>query len=554
MGNIGLPSPNYVLKHGTSDLGFRFYPYPYQNDIFLASQASYYQSVGPYACLTGVSGSKKLQILKLFFTQTYKGRLNIAVKFNRYTSLGYYLKQQTYTNNFCLTSNYVNKTRHSGYYFYFITNGNKNQENGGIVGDALSESTVALNKNLLPVKISSATRDNKEFRVMLNPWVKLNRGADSNQTLNHYVQVKSRFNFNIYKYKDANVARDNFYTLMYLDTARTYDSSRVMQLINEASYSLVTAKKNNGVSLGYRNELTSVYQKADSSFMNNMIFADAVFGKTVYSNDSLRQKKLFAETRLNAQYIFNGPNSGNYKIESRSELVLFKQRQHRVLFNVLFENRSADYIYNYWVSNNYTWFNNGYGPQQQLQLHAGYTFHKKLGLTLIAQNISNYLYFDNVAQPRQYNKDLQALSARAWFSIVLFKHLGFYAEDIVQQVSNTSYMSLPGNIATARLFYKGSHYKNNFQLQTGFQLQYYQSFYGYGYTPATQVFYLQDRFTTGQYPFLDFYLNARIRPVNVFIRIENLLQGYAGSKYSFVPGYYQPDRAFRFGISWMFFD
>jgi hypothetical protein len=72
--------------------------------------------------------------------------------------------------------------------------------------------------------------------------------------------------------------------------------------------------------------------------------------------------------------------------------------------------------------------------------------------------------------------------------------------------------------------------------------------------PASQVFYLQDRYTTGEYPFLDVYLNARIRPVNIFVKIENVLYGYAGKSYSFVPGYYQPDRAFRFGISWMFFD
>jgi hypothetical protein len=279
-----------------------------------------------------------------------------------------------------------------------------------------------------------------------------------------------------------------------------------------------------------------------------------LLGKSFYASDSVPRKTALFETRANAQYIFSGANAGNYKLEGRAELIMLRKKQHRVLLNVLFESRNPDYIYNYWVSNNFTWFNNGFRPQQQLQLHAGYAYNRKMGITFIAQNTSNYLYFDNVAQPRQYNKDLQALSVKGWIGFVLFKHLGFYAEDIVQSVSNTSYIIVPGNIATARLYYKGSHYKNNFQIQTGFQLQYYQSFYGYGYSPATQVFYLQDRFTTGEYPFLDFYLNVRIRPVNIFVRIENVLQGYAGSNYSFVPGYYQPDRAFRFGINWMFFD
>jgi hypothetical protein len=88
----------------------------------------------------------------------------------------------------------------------------------------------------------------------------------------------------------------------------------------------------------------------------------------------------------------------------------------------------------------------------------------------------------------------------------------------------------------------------------GAQLQLYEAFYSYGYMPSTQAYYLQEGFSTETYPFVDVYLNVRIRPVSVFLKIENLLQGYAGYNYAFLPGYYQPDRAFRFGINWLFFD
>ena len=72
--------------------------------------------------------------------------------------------------------------------------------------------------------------------------------------------------------------------------------------------------------------------------------------------------------------------------------------------------------------------------------------------------------------------------------------------------------------------------------------------------PSTQVFYIQDRVKTGQYLYTDFYINERIKPVQFFLKIENILQGLVGKNYSLVPGYYQPDRAFRFGLTWMFFD
>lgn len=554
MGNIGLPSPEYVFLYGTPNLGFRLTPSPYKNDLFAEEQVTYFRTKGPYANLTGVAGSKKLQVFKLFFTHTYKDKVNIAVKFNRYTSQGFYLRQQTYTNNLFFTSNFTKSNKRAGYYFYFLNNSNKNQENGGIAGDTLSDYAFTAGKDLLPVKLSSASRENKEYKVEFNPWFKLNRSPDSVAKVNHYLQLKSKFNLNLYKYKDASLLKDKFYTLMYLDTARTYDSTRVMQLINEVNYSVLSANKNIGFSAGFKNELNSVWQKADSTFSNNILISDLIFRKSFYSGDSIKIKTKEFISAFNARYIFSGSNSGNYKVENKSEFILSKNKQHKYFLNLLYENRSADYIYNYWVSNNFTWFNNGFKPQQIFQSQIGYMFNKKTGISFLFQNIDNYLFFDHVAYPRQYANQLQNISLKLDYASVLFKHLGFSASQIFQNTSNTSYISVPQSISTIKLFYTGSLYSNNLQLQIGGQLQYYSSFYGYAYMPSTQVFYLQDRRTTGEYPFLDVYLNARIRPVNVFLKVENVLQGFAGKNYAFVPGYYQTDRAFRFGISWMFFD
>jgi hypothetical protein len=47
LGNLGLPSPGYILKYGSRDMGFSFYPNPYSNDLFTSEQAGYYRSIGP---------------------------------------------------------------------------------------------------------------------------------------------------------------------------------------------------------------------------------------------------------------------------------------------------------------------------------------------------------------------------------------------------------------------------------------------------------------------------------------------------------------------------
>lgn len=554
LGNIGLPSPNYIFNYGTQNAGFTFYQPPTQTDRFTENQVEYYRTKGPYAKLTGIAGSKQLQIFKMIFTTTFKGKVNITLKFNRYTSQGYYLRQQTYTNNFFLTSNYTTKNNRFGYYFFILNNSNKSQENGGIKDKVLTDSSVAFSKDLFQTNISSATRDNRETKAMFNPWFRLNKKSDSLTGIDQYLQFKSRLAFNLYRYKDDNMIYDKFYNLIYLDTAKTFDSSHVSQYSNEIDYAVMSVNKKFNASAGYKNEVSQVWQYRNTTYINHLLVGDAVYKTALSSKDTLQKNQRNFESSFNAQYVFAGTNSGNYKVESNSLLVFNAAKKRSAYLNVLYEKRNADYIYNNWISNHYEWFNNGYRPQDQLQLKLGVNLGKHISASVFYQSIFNYLYFDKLALPRQYNNYIQNTGAMLSYNAIFFKHLGVGISETLQNTSNSEYVRIPPGVTTAKLFYNANLFKNNMQLQIGGQIQLYQSFYGYSYMPATQAFYLQNSNATGTYPYLDVYLNARIRPVTVFLKIENVLQGSVGPNYSFVPGYYQPDRTFRFGISWMFFD
>ena len=555
MGNIGLPSPNYLLAYGTDPIGFRFFDSPTQHDCFKESDVEYFRSKGPYASLTGIAGSKQLQLFKLLFTHTYKDKMNIALKFNRYSSLGYYLRQQSYVNNFSLTSNYSNRNKRFGYYLYLINNGNKNLENGGIKDTLLKPTTASQGKDLLSVNLTAASRDNREIKAELNPWFRLNKKSDSLTPINHYLQLKMRGAINTYKYKDENLRKDSFYNLFYLDTSKTRDSSNIKQLSNEISYTALSVNDNFGFSFGYKNEFNKVWQKRDSVFFNHILATNLIFRKSINSKDTNRNKQQSIESLFNGQYIFAGPNAGNFKFENTATYHFNTIKESAIFLNLLYEKRNADYIYNTWISNHFYWDNNGYRPQEQAQLKLGVNLGKEFTASVFYQNLYNYVYFDDLALPRQYNKTLSNIGLSASYTHVFFKHVGLSLNHIYQSTSNTSYIRLPQNVSTAALFYHGNLFKNNLQLQIGSQVQVYQSFYAYGYMPATQVFYLQESFKTESYPFVDVYLNARIRPVSFFLKVENILSsGRAGINYAFVPGYYQNDLAFRFGLTWLFFD
>lgn len=552
MGNLGLASPNYQLRYGTDALGFRLWQAPLQNDRIYDQDVEYYRTKGPFADLTGIAGSKEFQIFKALFTHTYRDKLNVTLRFNRYTSKGFYQRQQTYTNNFFLSSNATSKNRRAGYYLYLLNNGNKNSENGGIQDGRLNDSTMGLNKEIMRVNLSQASRDNREMKVMVNPWLRLNKRSDSTTKGDHYLQYKARVSFLSNRYKDEGISSDNFYRTFYVDTLLTIDSSHVFQWRNELNYTW-RGKKANSFSVAYANEFNKVHQYVDSIFFNHLVSAEWHFNKLI-KKDSAGKTKTELFNALRGEYIAEGPNAGNFKVENTTRYDLNSQKKNSIYLDLLLEKRSADYIYNTWLSNHFYWFNKGFTAQQQFQAQAGLKLGGVLDLSVFAQSITNYLYFDSLAEPAQLNTTLTNVGLQFSFVKVLFKHLGLGLSLAHQNTSQTAVVRLPANIGTAKLFYHGNLFKNNLQLQVGAQLQVYDAFYSYAYMPSTQVFYIQNKYKAEPYPYLDVFLQARIRPVSFFIKMENALQGLAGPNYAFTPGYYQTDRAFRFGINWVFFD
>lgn len=552
MGNLGLPSPDYFLRYGTPDPGFRFFDPPMRMDRYADRDVEYYRSTGPYAALTGITGSKQLQAFKLLFTHTFREKLNFTLRLNRYNSLGFYKRQQTYTNTFFLSSNY--EGRRWGYHLYILNNNNRNQESGGLTDTLLNDSTNLISKELLSVRLRGASRENRETKAMINPWFRLNDRPDSVAGTNHYLTLKSTLSFNMFRYRDAYARTDNFYSQFLIDTAGTSDSSHVRQLSNELSYAFITRNSGVSFSAGYRNEISNVWQEADSLIFNHLLVSSLVLRKSLGQKPAGNSTGRYLASAFNAAYVLAGGNEGNFKIEGKGEWNFHPEKRRALELKVLFEQRSPDYIYNNWNSTHFQWTNNRYEDQQRFQSCLSFALGNVFQAGLFYQSTTNLLYFDDLASPRQLRGTIVNTGLTFDFGKVIWKHLGLALSYTLQNTSAEQYQRLPQNSATAKIFYTGNLFHNNLQLQLGAQAQAYQSFLPYAYMPATQVFYLQDKVSTETYPFVDVYMNARIRPVSFFLKLENVLNGRVGTNYALVMGYYQSPLAFRFGLTWVFFD
>ncbi|MDQ3191448.1 MAG: putative porin, partial [Bacteroidota bacterium] len=70
----------------------------------------------------------------------------------------------------------------------------------------------------------------------------------------------------------------------------------------------------------------------------------------------------------------------------------------------------------------------------------------------------------------------------------------------------------------------------------------------------TGQFFLQDEQFQGNYPLIDFFVNMRIKQARVFFKIDHLNETPFNREFFILPGYPAGERAFRVGISWIFYN
>lgn len=547
-GSYGLPSSPLTFSYETKKLGFNFYQAPYQNDVLNQHHILYYQTKGPFASLTGIAGSKQEQNFDFLFSNTLKNKLNITLGFKRYGSLGFYKRQQTFTNNFYTTSHYKSKSNRVGYYAFFLFNKNKHLENGGLTSDTVFKENININKQLLALNLSAAKRELRQTTVNFNPWFRLNKNEDSSTVFSHYINYEIEYRGNYSKYLDDGISTDNYYNVFYFDTLKTNDSSHWRNFSNALNYVLDIKPIHSKLQVGFRNEINQTYQHGfDSVIKNNSLQAGFYINDKSYNGF------------IKASYIVNGGNATDYQIEINNEIIKKlvirdKSFPYKLLINFSREQRHPDYIYNRWISNHYQWKNN-FVPIEKIQSTIGVSsLDNRFGFGVISQNIKNQIYLNELVSPEQTSATIQIMTAFIYKDFLIAKHLGINVKYNYQSSSYQAITSLPTHIFNSALFYQGALFKNALQLQVGFNATYFSEFNGMAYSPALNMYYVQTQKTVGNYPYVDFFINARIKPVRFFIKIDHVNQGFFGSNYSLTPNYIQNDRAFKFGLNWLFFD
>lgn len=166
--------------------------------------------------------------------------------------------------------------------------------------------------------------------------------------------------------------------------------------------------------------------------------------------------------------------------------------------------------------------------------------------------IGNFIYNDEDALPTQAKRELLILSA--WLDKDFEStHWLIRSRILWQSASETDYIHLPDFAAYLSLNYRTLISKVMYA-QFGFDARYTTKFYADAYEPATARFYLQNEQQIGNYPFVDFHVDLKLKRTRVFFNLMNVTSGLLDGNFWAAPSYPLYKRTYRIGVAWSFYN
>jgi hypothetical protein len=181
--------------------------------------------------------------------------------------------------------------------------------------------------------------------------------------------------------------------------------------------------------------------------------------------------------------------------------------------------------------------------QSKLRFKGTFTYHVIDNLVAFGVDRSPY-------QSKSVNQ-LMVLRLKEHFRIKWF-HI--VADGALQLRLSGDDIRVPMVSGRGMFYYQNDLFKKKLRLQLGVEVSYATAYFANAYNPALSEFHIQNEKRIGNYPFIDVFLNIRVKKLRAFFKIEHLNAGWLGYTYYHVPHYPVNDLSWKFGVNWAFLD
>lgn len=556
LGNPGSASYplQFALKPGP-DFRFRsdvFGPYKLKEDSI-----RFYISDNPFSHLTYQMGPLKEQKFTVSFSQRIGSGIYLGLNARFANAPGIYLRQRNYNSGATFYAAFLYPTQRYGAIATFKTDRSVNYENGGISDLDQFKDNTETNRKVYTTYLANAMNRGKstgvvfqQFFNILKPTITVK--TDSTTTIVHRKFDAGRF-VHTFRYSRTGTAYEdkglptsfNFYPGFYNDSLSLFDSVRITHFENCLVYSNeVPDTLGKSFPLQYSFGLRFQTDKLNQDTINRVYNQTVPFGML---KGIIKGKTFF---KASAFLVLGGYNAGDHSIDG-SFYQFFGKQNHKAYLSVSKGITHPDYFFNHYYADNFRW-NNSFGAQDYIKGEFGVVL-RGFDLNASYTRMTNYVYLDPFIKPVQYTGALTVLSGHVSKELRLKRWITtIYAA--AQQITPDSILRLPALMGKLTICYDVRLFKNALHAQAGISGTWHSEWYQNAYMPALRAFYKQNTSISGNYPYLDAFINLNIKRARLFIKYEHLNAKLMNFSYIIVPDYPQPDAAFKFGISWLFFD
>jgi len=519
---------------------------------------NYYSVATPLTELYFKTVMEQGQNLDALVTLNTSERFNFSIAYKGLRSLGKYINQLSSTGNFRFTTSYNTLNKRYFLNFHYTGQDFLNGENGGIttVSNFEDGGSAFKNRARLEVYLNDAKTFMKGKRIFFNHNFRINSTkGDNNIYLSHQFNYENKF----FEYNQATVLSTVGET-----TVKRFGESYVTSNINDhTQYN----RMYNKVGAIYENALLGKFQFFTEDFRYNYYYNKILILETGVVPSSIHDEITtvggqyeYRKNKWNGTFLYSNSVSNQSLSNFDAKLVYKLNDKNEFLFQYQNINKLPDHIYNLHQSSyvSYNWYND-FNNEKINNIEAT---AKTQWVTASMQisSLKDHLFFsnDNAAEqqlisPKQYSKTINYLSVKVSREFK-FRNFALNNTFLFQQVDQEGdILNVPKIVTRNTLYYTNYFFKRALFLQTGVTFNYFTRYYANDYNPVIAEAFVQNKKEIGDFPMLDFFINARIRQTRIFLKAEHFNSGFSGNKFYNAPNYPYRDFIIRFGLVWNFF-
>jgi len=517
---------------------------------------SYYYMPTPFTELMYKTAFEQGQLLDAFFTVNTSKQFNFSIAYKGLRSLGKYQHILTSTGNFRFTANYKTKNNRYNARAHIVGQDLFNEENGGLKDEDLinfeSGNPEYLDRSVFDPVFENAENILEGKRFHLDHSYNIIQQKDSLHTntlsIGNIISFEDKFyqfdqtTQNVFfgdAFVNSNLRDKVTLENLYAEINAKYYNDKIGQLKFNIAY--------NNFNYGYNSLLSLGGNQITNRLKGNVI---SVGGE--YKN-KIGAFLIHGKFGINVSGDFDGnflSGKAGYNInEDATVEASININSKAPNYNFLLY--QSDYI-------NYNWQNN-YSNVETKQLAFQLKSKKIVDLELDYTTIDNFTYFEkstadnDLVKPNQFNGTIN------YFKIKVSKELKYkkFALNNTIRYQNVldgeGIINVPEIVTRNTLYYSNHFFKKVLFLQTGVTFSYFTKYNMNAYDPLLAEFYVQNQNKLGDFPRLDFFINAKIKQTRIFLIAEHFNSSFTGYNFYSAPNYPYRDFVIRFGLVWNFF-